>query len=117
MNPLPPSASDYLITSGIALLMTYSVSRKTVMVLVKMNELETGLRILARVIARAYLEELAQERKQCSSRTTKEDINVEEANGREKVLPQSMSKASNKSRAPGGYRGEQRPNRRTKEVL
>ena len=70
-----------------------------------MNELETGLRILARIIARAYLEELAQERtKECSVRTNKEEDNANGASEQgSEASPDGRNNSSSKAKEPDNY--------------
>jgi hypothetical protein len=78
----PACASVYWTTSKIALLMTCLLSRRTKMANEEVTDFDNGLRILAKMIARAYKKELADKRATLSiaSNSNKESKHADKGN-------------------------------------
>jgi hypothetical protein len=78
----PVCASVYWTISKIALLMTCLLSRRTKMANEEVTDFDNGLRILAKMIARAYKKELANKRATLSvaSNNTKENKDADKGN-------------------------------------
>jgi hypothetical protein len=78
----PVCANVYWTISKIALLMTCLLSRRTKMANEEVTDFDNGLRILAKMIARAYKKELANKRATLSvaSNNTKENKDADKGN-------------------------------------